>query len=270
MERPSVPQAVVTDLDGTIVRRDGSVSPATLAAAAELRERGVPLVAVTARTPAGVRALGQLQPHLTLAVCCTGAMGWSPGTGEVLWQDNLAGAAVRTIIGLVREHLPEAGASGYDGRSWALTGGYVAARGKAPNGPYEVVPAAEIAERPACALAVCDPGRHAQDVAGLLVSAGVTAEHATLSYANPRIVDIAPPRTDKFTGASRALGLLGIEPASTIAFGDMPNDVPLFRLGGQAVAVGNAHPELLAAATAVTASVDDDGFARHLTRLGVI
>lgn len=61
--------AVVTDLDGTVIRRDGTVSEATLHAAQLLKERAVPLLAATARTPAGVNALHTLAPFLTFAVC---------------------------------------------------------------------------------------------------------------------------------------------------------------------------------------------------------
>jgi hypothetical protein len=67
--------AVVMDLDGTVIRRDGAVSEATLHAAQVLKERGVPLLAATARTPAGVDTLHTLSPFLTFAVCCSGAVG---------------------------------------------------------------------------------------------------------------------------------------------------------------------------------------------------
>lgn len=46
--------------------------------------------------------------------------------------------------------------------------------------------------------------------------------------------------------------------------------IPMFRLAGQAVAMGNAHPDALAAANTVTESVTDDGFSRELQRLGLI
>ncbi|WP_372441846.1 HAD hydrolase family protein [Actinoplanes campanulatus] len=51
---PGIPgsacRVVVTDLDGTVVPHGDTISSATLAAAAALRDRDVPLVAVTART----------------------------------------------------------------------------------------------------------------------------------------------------------------------------------------------------------------------------
>jgi hypothetical protein len=50
--------------------------------------------------------------------------------------------------------------------------------------------------------------------------------------------------------------------------GEMPNDLPMLRWSGSGIAVANAHPEVLAAADAVTRSNDADGVALVLERLG--
>jgi hydroxymethylpyrimidine pyrophosphatase-like HAD family hydrolase len=52
-----------------------------------------------------------------------------------------------------------------------------------------------------------------------------------------------------------------------VAFGDMPNDLPMLGWAGHAVAVANAHPDVLAAADEITASNDDDGVAQVIERL---
>jgi hypothetical protein len=61
--------------------------------------------------------------------------------------------------------------------------------------------------------------------------------------------------------------LHGIGPGSVIAFGDMPNDLPLLAWAGTSCAVANAHPEVLAAATHVIGSNDEDGVAAYLETL---
>jgi hydroxymethylpyrimidine pyrophosphatase-like HAD family hydrolase len=76
--------AVVTDLDGTIVRADGMISEATVSACQALRAQGIPVIAATARSPAGVRALTELTPHLTLTVCCGGSLGYAFEPAAVL------------------------------------------------------------------------------------------------------------------------------------------------------------------------------------------
>ena len=59
----------------------------------------------------------------------------------------------------------------------------------------------------------------------------------------------------------------GIAPADVVAFGDMPNDLPMLRWAGRSYAVANAHPDVLAAVDATTASNDDDGVARVIEEL---
>ena len=59
---------------------------------------------------------------------------------------------------------------------------------------------------------------------------------------------------------------LGITADDVVAFGDMPNDVPMLRWAGLGVAMGNAHPEAIAAADEVTTPNTDDGVARVLER----
>jgi hydroxymethylpyrimidine pyrophosphatase-like HAD family hydrolase len=58
----------------------------------------------------------------------------------------------------------------------------------------------------------------------------------------------------------------GIDAADAVAFGDMPNDLPMLAWAGLGIAVANAHPEVLAAADEVVASNDDDGVAETLAR----
>jgi hydroxymethylpyrimidine pyrophosphatase-like HAD family hydrolase len=60
---------------------------------------------------------------------------------------------------------------------------------------------------------------------------------------------------------------LGITPHQVLAFGDMPNDLPMLRWAGRSVAVANAHSDVLAAADETTASCDEDGVAQMLERL---
>jgi len=61
--------------------------------------------------------------------------------------------------------------------------------------------------------------------------------------------------------------MMGIDAAQVIAFGDMPNDLPMLLWAARGVAVANAHPDVLAAVREITASNDEDGVARVLERL---
>ena len=68
-----------------------------------------------------------------------------------------------------------------------------------------------------------------------------------------------PLGISKATGVEEVAGPLGITAEDVVAFGDMPNDMPMLVWAGLGVAMGNAHPEAVAAADEVTAPNTDDG-----------
>jgi hypothetical protein len=252
-------RAVVTDLDGTIVRSDGTISVATSQIAAAL---DIPLLLATARTPAGVRALPQLLPHVAVAICCNGAIGWEVATDRVQWQLSLDAAIVSAIVDCLATAAPGAGIAAYDGSVWAMNPSYQRIRGRSPRGPSQV--SDRIPDRPACAMSICHPTLDVAAISAILVDHGFDPE--MLPYGDPSLLDVAPPGTDKGTGLRRALDLIGVDAASVIGFGDMPNDLPMLRVVGHPVAVANAHPDVCAAASTVTGSVEQDGFAELLGR----
>lgn len=257
-------KAVVTDLDGTIVRPDETVSPATLAAVTALRAAGVPLIAATARTAAGLTVLGPVLAEVSAAVCCNGALGLGAAGSGVLWQHWLDDQAVPDLVDFLAATWPEAGLGSYDGDSWLLSPGYYAARGRRPRGPQHIVPVADLRRRRASTLAVCHPQLPAGAVVAELTASGVLAGRATIDTGGDDIADIAPPGVTKGSGVRAALEHLRIEPAAAIAFGDGHNDLPVVSAVGQFVAMAGGDPALLAAADVTTASVVDDGFAAFL------
>ena len=60
---------------------------------------------------------------------------------------------------------------------------------------------------------------------------------------------------------------LGLRREEVMAFGDMGNDLSMIQAAGLGVAMGNAHPQLLAAADYVTDTNDNDGVAKALEKL---
>ena len=264
-------RAVVTDLDGTVVDEQGRVSAATVRAAAGLAVRGVPLIVATARTSAWVAALESLVSWVTVAVCCGGAVGWSPEARKMLWRETIPTASIARIVRLSVQHLPDAGIAAYDGEQWRVTEVF-ATLGPTRRGLVEIVTPAEIAGHPVCALSVCHRGSSPDDLLRVLATdaqSPLTMASSAGNVDDIAVVDIAPADTDKAAGVTRALAEVGVDPAHAVAFGDMLNDLPMFALCGYSIAVANAHPDVIDAATAVAACVHDDGFARTLGELGL-
>jgi hydroxymethylpyrimidine pyrophosphatase-like HAD family hydrolase len=81
------------------------------------------------------------------------------------------------------------------------------------------------------------------------------------------LLEIAARGVSKATALAQLCEERGIGREAVVAFGDMPNDLPMLVWAGHAVAVANAHPEVRAAADEITAGNDDAGVARVLERL---
>ena len=99
------------------------------------------------------------------------------------------------------------------------------------------------------------------------VAARAAGGFVTVTMAGEGIVELLPLGLSKATGLSLAARRLGLKAADTIAFGDMPNDIPMFAWAAHGVAMANAHDELRAVADEVTSSNDEDGIAVVLERL---
>ncbi|WP_313675750.1 HAD hydrolase family protein, partial [Mycolicibacterium sp.] len=123
----------------------------------------------------------------------------------------------------------------------------------------------DLLSAPAVKLLVRKPGMPSADIAAALRRhVGILAD---VTYStNNGLVEISAVGISKAVGVEEVARPLGISAEDVVAFGDMPNDVPMLRWAGHGVAMGNAHPEVIAAANEVTAPNSDDGLARVLER----
>jgi Cof subfamily protein (haloacid dehalogenase superfamily) len=257
-------QAVVTDLDGTVVRSDFSISRATLEALDLVKGAGIAFVIATARTPQGLEHFQALAQRTTMSVCCSGAIGWSSPEKTRTWMDDMAAPEIRRVVELAVD--AGAGVASFDGGLWRMTDEYYRLSPTQPHGPTRMlVESAELAGTPCCTMAV----RHRDgdlDRIAALVATG--AESAALSHVGrSTVLDVTAQGVDKGTGTRRALDTLGLAPAAAISFGDMPNDMAMFRVTGRSYSVGAADRAVMRAATEVLPSVEDDGFARKIADL---
>jgi Cof subfamily protein (haloacid dehalogenase superfamily) len=257
-------QAVVTDLDGTVVRSDFSITAATLAALDEVRAAGIAFVIATARTPQGLEHFQALAQRTTLSVCCSGAIGWSSRDTTRTWMDEMGASEIRRVVELAVD--AGAGVASFDGSLWRMTDEYYRLSPTQPHGPTRmVVASAELAETPCCTMAVRHRDGDLDRIAALVASG---ADSAALSHVGrSTVLDVTAEGVDKGTGTVRALKTLGLAPEAAISFGDMPNDLAMFRVTGRSYSIGSADPAVMLAATEVLPSVEDDGFARKIADL---
>ena len=80
-------------------------------------------------------------------------------------------------------------------------------------------------------------------------------------------LEVIPRIINKGQGIRDICGVLGVDTAEVIAFGDAENDIPMLRAAGMGVAMGNAADAVKQAADMVTLSNNDDGIAAALEKL---
>ena len=123
-----------------------------------------------------------------------------------------------------------------------------------------VGPAEAILDRPAAKLLARHPEMARDELLAVAVEV-LGAEAVVTSSSQQALVEIAAPGVTKASALEGLAASAGVSAGEVIAFGDMPNDLPMLAWAGRSVAVANAHPVVLAAVDEVTASNDEDGVA---------
>ncbi|MEY9890530.1 HAD superfamily hydrolase (TIGR01484 family) [Catenulispora sp. MAP12-49] len=259
------PDLIACDLDGTLVRHDGTVSRRTVAAFAALEQAGIPFVFVTGRPP---RLMGQIADAFAvngLAVCSNGAYDYDLRARAVVAEYGIDPATLEKVARAMREAIPGIGLAVEYADSLAADSLYEPwdwDRGITVQRLDE----ATLWGRPAPKLVGRHPSLSADEL--LALARPVVGDLVTVYHSNGlRLVEAVAPGVSKAEGLARHAARLGVTAERVIAFGDMPNDLSMFSWAGRSYAVGNAHASLIAAADGVIGSVEDDGVAEFLETL---
>ncbi|MGB9375918.1 MAG: HAD family hydrolase [Mycobacteriales bacterium] len=256
------PRLIGCDLDGTLVRSDNTISPRSVAAVARAEEAGVPFVIVTGRPPRWLPEIADALGHRGLAVCANGALVYDLHTEQVVREDLLDVDALRAVVAAVQRELPDAAFAVEYGESFLHDSGY-RARWNGHNPNVTMVEHDALLQRPAAKLLVRHPHLSADDLlatAGPLVGGRATLTHSSFEG----LLEVSAAGVTKASGLAALAAERGLEAQDCVAFGDMPNDLPMLAWAGRSFAVANAHREVLAAAGEVIGSNDEDGVARVL------
>ncbi|MGH3210334.1 MAG: HAD family hydrolase [Trebonia sp.] len=256
---------MATDLDGTIIRSDGTISPRTVAAFARVESAGARFVLVTGRPPRMMRPIAQAFGHRGTAICANGALTYDLRTETVEALHLIPPAALAAAATALRRAVPGIGIAVEYPDGHAADQGYQALNWDV-NSSMPRLPDDELFARPASKLL----GRHFGYTCDDLLALALPALDGLVSvtHSNSKgLVEAAALGVSKATVVAEVAAAHGIGRDAVIAFGDMPNDLPLLAWAGTSCAVANAHPEVLAAADHVIGSNNEDGVAEYLERL---
>lgn len=257
---------VATDLDGTIVRSDGSVSARTVEALAAVERSGGRFVLVTGRPPRWMRPVAEAVGHRGVALCANGAMVYDLREERVISARMIDVPTLTEAVTRLRPLLPGAGFGVEYPHGMVADATYDLSGWDSIDTVLRRVDEAGLTARPCAKLLVRDCELTNDDL--LAVVRGALDGLLTATHSNgTRLVEVSALGVDKATALAAFCAERGITAEEVVAFGDMPNDLPMLDWAGAAYAVENAHPDVLAAVPCRTSSNDDDGVARVLEQI---
>jgi hypothetical protein len=256
---------VATDLDGTIASGyPPATSERTATALRRLAAIGIPLVLVTARPPRSVRSIARQLGGHGLVICANGALVYDPATDGIIRDHSLPPDTARQIIEALRRALPEIAFAVEVGVRCGHEPAFVP--GEPPPADTLIATAEELVEAPVAKLLARHPS---YDTDTLVEIARRLVGHLAPVHnsGGERLLEFSAPGVSKASALEQLVAEVGVPAEAVVAFGDMPNDIPMLAWAGRGVAVANAHPDVLAMADDVCGACDDDGVARYLGEL---
>ena len=254
------PRLIATDLDGTFLRSDGSVSERKARVWAALPHHGVETVLVTARPPRWLHDLSHVVGAHGVAICGNGAFVYAVEERRVIETHCFEPTLLAAVIADLRTAIPQVILA-----TETATGPVFEDRWPEPH--RESVgrragrsDADALLADPVGKLLALAPGLGTEQF--LAIVADVVAERGQLAYSGALgLAEINPTGVTKAVALERWSAERRIRAELVWAFGDMPNDLPMIEWAGRGIAVANAHPDVLEAADAVAPSNDEDGVA---------
>ncbi|MFD9948368.1 HAD family hydrolase [Nonomuraea sp. NPDC059023] len=259
------PRLIATDLDGTVVRADGTVSARVVAAFAAAERLGARVVFVTGRPPRLIHEIAPAFGHHGVAICSNGALVYDLGARRVVEEHAIppevlgeAAARLRAAapgIGIAVEYAATLAADElYE--PWDWDRGITLVR----------MADHELFGRPGPKLLGRHPTLPADEL--LALAAPELAPIVTVYHSNgSRLVEAIAAGVSKASALMSYAAGLGIGADEVVAFGDMPNDLPMLAWAGTSYGMANGHADVLAAVDHVIGSIDEDGVALELERL---
>lgn len=265
------PALVATDVDGTLLNEDELLSPRTRSVVRAVVDAGAQFVLATGRPPRWVKPVVDQLGFAPMAVCANGAVIYDPSTDRIIAARTLSTDALAQLAEIATRVIPGAGlavervgSSAHD----AATPQFVSSPGYEHawlNPDNTEVSVEDLLSAPAVKLLIRKSGARSADMAAELAR-HIGLEGDITYSTNNGLIEIVPLGISKATGIDELARPQGIAAADIVTFGDMPNDVPMLAWAGLGVAMGNAHPDAVAAADEVTATNAEDGVALVLER----
>lgn len=258
---------IASDLDMTLIDESITLSPRSIEAYRRARDKGVLTTLASGRMYAAMTryadALGVTLPVLA----CQGAVVVDAHTGKVLAQQAVPLCVAQDFLHFAAEEGVYAqyySPSGYFMEKDCWQSDLYCQRMGGVKGTPVGGPLWEVLDYdPIKSIIIADPER----IQALLPKAQARfGKVAQVTISLPEYLEITHLQASKGNGLRQLAAALDIDMADVMVFGDAPNDLSMITAAGYSVAVGNACPEVKAAAGYVTDSQKEDGVAKAIER----
>jgi Cof subfamily protein (haloacid dehalogenase superfamily) len=254
---------VVSDVDGTLVTKDKILTDGARDAVRRLREAGIGFTIVSSRPTIGMGFL--IEPAgITLPIGAFNGSSIVDPQLKPIEQHLIPAATALRSIDVLREFGVDIWL--FTNEQWLTRNPdaeYVGHEQRAIKHDPTIV--ADFAPYLASACKIVG----ASSDAALLIRCEDAMKQAVGTQAiavrsQTYYLDVTPPGHDKGTFVEAMAKRLGIPNSAVAVIGDMQNDLPMFAKGGMSFAMGNAADDIKQRATHVTASNEEDGFAKAM------
>jgi hydroxymethylpyrimidine pyrophosphatase-like HAD family hydrolase len=260
----TTPRLVATDLDGTLLDDEGELSARTSDVLRRVQEQGVRVVIVTARP---LRWMDELWAHVGggrgVGIVSNGAITYDIGSRAVLDCHGIPAEVGLPMVEAIREAAPGCAIALECLGGYRHEPAYVDLHPTPPD--MRVGDLEELWDEPAVKVLVqhltLDPHAFRSRVIDAV------GERATPTWTIDHLMEISAVGVTKGGALAALCARLDVTADEVVAFGDMPNDLPMLTWAGASYAVANAHESVRAAADHVAPRNTEDGVASTLAEL---
>ena len=269
------PKLILTDLDGTLLTHEKTLSPGNRAALERAARAGAEIVIATGRIYRGIPEMVRELPFLRYFILMNGAKVYDRKEDKVLYRAEIPLATAERIFDDMESI--DATVDCFQNDDGYMDGCYLDNLEHYIRDPESIRLVRMTRHR-------CEDFRATVRAAGsdiqkmqfyfpdlqerARVKAWLEARYpeAVLSISMPENLELNDARATKGHGLLALCEVLGLDPAQTAAFGDGTNDISMLKTAGVGVAMANADPATKAAADLVTGDNQQDGVAQVLNQ----
>ena len=261
------PKLIATDLDGTIVHHDGTITARTLEAFARARELGVEIWFVTGRPP---RWMGEIKDAFGYgnAICCNGAMNYDLLKGTVIEEWAIPNDVLHESLKKLRKAIPGVSFAVESDNFFKREKSYVAIwdAGIDHEGCNQIE---EVLSLPILKLLVRCSGHEFTSDQMLEIAEREIGDLVTVTHSSPTasLLEISAKGVSKGETLALMAGRSGFSADDCVSFGDNPNDFSMLQWCGRSYAIADGHPDAQIHAKDVTEPHMEDGVAKIIEKL---